>query len=203
MIAQPRCWIRGALLLLAAPIVLSLTPSLAEAQSGSGRTTLDSMGSRGPMRVILIRNQERDSIIRVIQQDQERRIGAELLLEPEGVAALRQIVAQFRGPRAELLQEREQLRRETARLSTLSGTRHEAEARLLLDRTRALRARELELQRREEEALLELLTPMQLLRLNQMREEMGARIIRIQQQGGGGPGEGGGPSRRPPSPPRP
>ncbi len=142
----------------------------------------------------------RQQLMNRVQRDFERRLARELGLSAEQMTSLRQVTVEFWGPRSELMRERGQLRVAMERLSQ-AGTADEAAARRLLDRHRALRARELEIQRQEEERLLEFLTPAQLLGLHRMRDELFQQIRRLEtdvQQRRGGPGSGG-----PPWGPRP
>jgi Spy/CpxP family protein refolding chaperone len=74
----------------------------------------------------------------------------------------------------------------------LEGASDQAEAAELLQRMSDLGFEEAELGRAEQEALLEILTPLQVLRLHQMREELGQRIRRLRGQSGRGDGRRGG-----------
>jgi len=74
----------------------------------------------------------------------------------------------------------------------LEGADDQTEATELLQRMSELRLEETELFRAEQEALLEILTPVQVLRLLQMREQLGQRIQRLRGQSGRGDGRGDG-----------
>jgi hypothetical protein len=126
----------------------------------------------------------RQELMMRVQRNYERRIAAELELSPEGLQRLREVLVSFREPRGELLRERRRIRMELERVSGASDS--DALARQLLDRTRALRARELELQRQEEERLLEFLTPTQLLRLHRARDAFAEQIRRLEAGGPSG-----------------
>jgi Spy/CpxP family protein refolding chaperone len=171
---------------------LLLVPAEAQAQ-GAVRPAQSPPGAHQSM-------EARQQLMNRVQRDFERNLARELGLSTEQMASLRRVTFEFWGPRSELMRERGQLRAAMERLSQAT-TADEAAARRLLDRHRALRARELELQRQEEERLLEFLTPGQLLGLHRMRDELSQQIRRLEtevQQRRGGPGSGG-----PPWGPRP
>ncbi len=79
-----------------------------------------------------------------------------------------------------------------------AGGRDEARARSLIEAMSALREREAELFKREQEALLQLLTPSQVLRFHGVREELNQRVRRLR----GGPSRPGEGRRRPGGSPR-
>jgi Spy/CpxP family protein refolding chaperone len=119
-----------------------------------------------------------------------RMVRERLALTPEQATRLGEIVDGFREDRMRLAQEDEALRARTRAL-ILEGGDSEAEARDILDRLHALRLEEARLFRSEQEALLEVLSPSQVLQFHTLREQMGQRIRQLR----GGPGPPGG--RRP------
>lgn len=127
-----------------------------------------------------------------IQRDYERRLSRELGLSSDEMAAVQAIMSEFRSTRGEMMRERFQLRQDLDRHVASGGSN--AEARRLLDRSRALRAREVDVQRLEEDRLLDVLSVSQLLRFNRMREDFSESIRRMEAQAGprrGGPPGGG------------
>ncbi|TVP49474.1 MAG: hypothetical protein EA350_02025 [Gemmatimonadales bacterium] len=133
-------------------------------------------------------SETRQEMMARIQRDFERRMSRELGLSPDEMAAVRTIMGEFRSTRGEMMRERFQLRQALERHAEAGGS--EAEARRLLDRSRALRAREVDVQRSEEDRLLEVLSVSQLLRLHQLREDFSESIRRMEAQAGarrGGP----------------
>jgi hypothetical protein len=139
-----------------------------------------------------------------IQREFERQMAQEVELTPEQMDQVRGILARHMTARGEIMRERHQIR--VALFELERSQAGEARARELLDRSRALRARELDLQRTEEEALLEVMSPTQVMRLHRFREGWAERIQRLEAEGrmrrGGGPPDGavpggfrGGPSR--------
>lgn len=104
-------------------------------------------------------------------------------------------------------EERRSLAREEAELRRSLGPAlgdgreelSEAEAREALDRLAALREAEAGIFRREQEALLDVLTPGEVIRLYQLREALVNRLRNVRMRGPHGPG--GPPVHRPPPPP--
>ena len=117
----------------------------------------------------------------------QQRLG---LTEEEG-ERLSEVVEGFAGQRRQVANQEQALRRRTEALM-LEGGEDDAEATELLERMSDLRLEETELFRVEQEALLEILTPVQVLRLLQMREQLGQRIRRLRGQPGRGDGRGDG-----------
>ena len=74
----------------------------------------------------------------------------------------------------------------------LEGGQDQSEAAELLERMSVLRIQEAELFQAEQEALLEILTPVQVLQYVSLREQLGQRIRRLRGQAGRGDGRGGG-----------
>jgi Spy/CpxP family protein refolding chaperone len=112
-------------------------------------------------------------------------------LTEEQSERLGQIVAGFQEDRMRLAREDQALRARTQALLLEEGESEE-EALALLGRVQELRLQEAALLRSEQEALLEVLAPSQVLRFHALRDQMGQRIRQLR---GGGPGPPGG--RRP------
>ncbi len=114
-------------------------------------------------------------------------------LDEEQAIRLSAVVEDFDGQRRELFGLEQGTRRRVEAL-LLEGGRDQDEARQLIDRMGELREQEAELFRAEQEALLEVLTPVQVLRLQELRQDLGRRIRAL---GGrnGEPGSGRGPMR--------
>jgi hypothetical protein len=120
----------------------------------------------------------RQQMMARIQRDYERRMSRELGLSPGQLDSVRTILSEFRSTRGEMMRERYQLRQALERHAELGGS--DAEAHRLLDRSRALRAREVDVQRLEEDRLLEVLSVSQLLRFHKMREDFSESIRRME-----------------------
>lgn len=111
-------------------------------------------------------------------------------LNDEQAQRLNEAVMSFQQDRMNLWREEQAVRKRVDAL-LLEGGNDEAEARTLLQRMQDLRMEEARLGQTEQERLLEVLTPIQVLRFQAMREEMGQRIRRLRGGGpGGGPGRG-------------
>lgn len=123
-------------------------------------------------------NESRQEMMTRIQRNYEQRMARDLGLNPDQLEGVRSIMAEFRTTRGEMLRERFQLRQDLDRHLSVRGP--DAEARRLLDRTRALRAREIDLQRREEDRLLEVISTSQLLHFHRMRDEFSDSIRRLE-----------------------
>lgn len=123
----------------------------------------------------------RQEMMARVQQSFERRVLRELGLTREQGAALATTFGQFRTSRGALMRDRYQLRRDIEWVVE-GGRGTDAEALRLIDRLRGLRARELDLQRQEEDQILQVLSPMQLLSLHHMREAFGESIRRLEMQ---------------------
>lgn len=105
-----------------------------------------------------------------------RRIQEELGLTDEAGERLSEVVGAFAQVRAELLRDERGLR---AGVDSLLAEDDEDGALTFLDELAALRLRETELLRAEQTSLLEVLTPVQVLRYLLLREELGSRIRRL------------------------
>lgn len=104
-------------------------------------------------------------------------------LTEEEEARLSEVVESFDDQRRELFTREIETRRRVEEL--VQGAGDEAEARALLELQAQLRLEEAELFRAEQEALLEILSPAQVLELRDLREDLGRRIRAL--RGGGGP----------------
>lgn len=112
---------------------------------------------------------------------------------------LSRTVESFAPRRREIVLEEQAVRRSVEALVLRPGAVSDAEARDLLARMEGLRERELRLYQEEQEALLEVLSPAQLVRFHGMRAQLGDRIRQLRGgQGPAGAGQGGPPWRRPP-----
>ena len=138
------------------------------------------------------------------REELERRVQArfaEMMRQRLGLTAaeaqqLNQTVESFAGERRRLLVEEETVRR---RAQAFLGERNatEADATALLSRMRELRHQEARLFQAEQEALLTVLTPIQVVQFLGMRAELGERIQQLR-RGQGPPGGAGSLWRRPP-----
>jgi len=132
--------------------------------------------------------------------DLERRIRARfgqmvrerLGLDDAQAQELSGILQSFQEDRSRLFREEQALRRRVEAL-LLEGAPESDEAATLVERMSQLRLEEAALFEREQQALLQLLSPTQLLRLHVMREQMGQRIRQLRPGGGGGRRGPGGP----------
>lgn len=129
-----------------------------------------------------------------VQAEHERRMVEALGLTTAQSTELRGLLIRYRESRMELMRERASIRQDLARHGEAGGT--DGEARRILDRMRALRARELEMQRAEEEALMEILSPSQILQLQVLRDHFSERIRQLEgdRPRGRPPETGGGPT---------
>jgi Spy/CpxP family protein refolding chaperone len=116
-------------------------------------------------------------------------------LSEEQATRLSAVVDDFEGQRRELFQLEQATRRRVEAL-LLEGGNDQDEARELISRMWELREQEAELFRTEQEALLDVLTPVQLLRLQELRQDLGRRIRALGGRNGQpGAGSGQGPIR--------
>jgi Spy/CpxP family protein refolding chaperone len=119
-------------------------------------------------------------------------------LSSEESARLDSTVEAFRERRQRLVADEQALRRRMEAIA-LEQEPTEAEARTLLARMQELRDQEVRLFQAEQQALMEVLTPVQLVRFHAMREQLGQRIQQL--RGGMGPGAGRPPGGRGAPPP--
>lgn len=118
-------------------------------------------------------------------------------LSDEQARQLGKVVQGFQGERMRLAGEEDAVRQRVDSLLR-QGQPSDSVARTLLARMSDLRAEEVRLARHEEDSLLTVLSPSQLLRFNVLREELGARIRQLRRgqgpmgRGPAGRGMGGG-----------
>lgn len=132
-------------------------------------------------------------LVRRVQQQFERRIRSELGLSEEGFEEVQAVVAGFR-PRRVALAGQERTLRAQAQQLVRRGEETDADnlrAREILEGIRGLREEEAALAREEEGRLAELLTPIQLLKYQVLRQQLAERIRQL--QGPGPPGDFGTP----------
>lgn len=140
-------------------------------------TAQDRRGRRGPVDRQEMEQRVRAEMARVIRErlglteDESRRLG--------------EVVERFQEERRELWRSEQATRRRVEALM-LEGGEDPEEARELLERLVELRVEESRLFEAEQEALLEVLTPTQLLRLHALREQMGRRIRALRGRRPGG-----------------
>lgn len=133
--------------------------------------------------------QDREQIQERIRAEMARMIQERLGLTDDESARLGEVMDRFQEQRRELWRSEQATRRRVEALM-LEGGDDPAEARDLLGRLVELRAEESRLFASEQEALLEVLTPTQVLRLHAVREQMGRRIRELRGRRGGGPPDG-------------
>ena len=142
------------------------------------------MGRRG-------QGPERMELERRVRARMAEMMREQLGLSDEEDARLSETVRGFAEQRRQVGRQEQALRRRVEALM-LEGGQDQVEAAELLERMSALRIQEAELFQAEHEALLEVLTPVQVLQLVQLREQLGQRIRRLRGQSGRGDGRGGG-----------
>jgi Spy/CpxP family protein refolding chaperone len=128
----------------------------------------------------------------------ERRIRAqmgEMMRQRLGLSeaesqSLGEIVEEFEPARRGIAREEQAVRRRVEAL-TADEAATDGEASDLLARLADVRRRDAELFAEEQERLLEILTPLQVLRFHSLREQLGERIQRLRGQRGRGNSEGG------------
>ncbi len=142
----------------------------------------------------------REEMLQVIQQRFQNRLARSLQLDEGQREELADIFGSFSEARAELQPRRRELRREIRQL--LTGDRSEERAMELIQELRGIRQREADLLLEEEDRLLEILTPSQVLRFQTLRDQFGEQIRRLGSPNGPnfGPGRQG--PGRPPGGPR-
>jgi Spy/CpxP family protein refolding chaperone len=159
-----------------------------------------------PSAVVAQRSQGRQEIDRAQLEERVRAQMGRLMRERLGLdeaeaERLSEVVRGFDGRRRELFAE-EQAARRRVEAVLRDGGDDEDEARELITSMWELRREEAELFREEQEALLDVLTPLQVLRLQELRQDLGQRIRALGGGRGGRPGlaPGGSPSRIGPGP---
>jgi len=118
-------------------------------------------------------------------------------LDEEQATRLSEVVQAFEGQRGELARRERETRRRVDELTDAADV-GEAEALELLGLQAALRLEEAQLFRAEQDALLEVLSPGQVLELQELRQDLGRRIRELRGGGRGGDSRGSrGPGPRP------
>lgn len=147
----------------------------------------------GPLSAQLRPGDRAPELVRRVQQQFERRIRSELGLTEEAFQEVQAVVAGFR-PRRVALAGQERTLRAQAQQLVRRGEESEADnlrAREILEGIQRLREEEAALAREEEARLAELLTPIQLLKYQVLRQQLAERIRQL--QGSGPPGDHGTP----------
>lgn len=142
--------------------------------------------------------QDRDSQGMTRQEMQQRimaqfdqQVQRDLGLTDSEADAVRRVSVRYYGYRVEVMRDRRMLDRNIERF--MEGQGSEMEARRILRQLRAFRDREATIEDEERDALLEILSHRQLLRLHVLREEFRERIRNVEgRRGPPGRGSGGG-----------
>jgi Spy/CpxP family protein refolding chaperone len=140
----------------------SSTPAEAQRRPGSGR---------GGM-------QDREQLEQRIRARMGEMMRQRLDLTPEQGERLSEVVKEFDGQRRELGRQAQATRRRVEAL-ILEGGQDDEEGLELLGRLSEIKLREAELFGVEQEALLEVLSPVQVLQFQALREQLGQRIRRL------------------------
>lgn len=164
---------RALLLGLALATAFVTGPDAGEGQQGP-------QGRRGDV--------DRERLEQRIRAQMGRMMRERLGLDEDQATRLAAVVQDFDGRRRALFAEEQAARRSVEALLDRGGD-DQAEAQALLDRVAELRLQEARLLREEQEALLDVLTPTQVLELQELRQELGRRI-RAVRGGRGGDGDG-------------
>ncbi len=128
--------------------------------------------------------QDRTELERRVRERFGQMVKQRLGLDDEQAQRLNETVMSFQEDRMSLWREEQAVRKRVEAL-LLEGGDDQAEARALLQRMQELRMEEARLGQTEQDKLLEVLTPAQVLRFQSMREEMGQRIRRLRGMGSG------------------
>jgi Spy/CpxP family protein refolding chaperone len=125
------------------------------------------------------REMSRQQMQERVQRTFEERMARALDLTEEQQDRMRDALADSREARRELMPRRRELQVE-ARLFLREDRGDDDRARELIRARRELREAEFRLQRDEEERLLQILSPSQVLRMQMLRDEFGERIRRLE-----------------------
>jgi Spy/CpxP family protein refolding chaperone len=151
-------------------LVATLAPSVVAAQrGGSGRQDGD-----------------RAQLEQRVRAQMGRLMRERLGLDEAEAERLSEVVQSFEGRRRELFAREQATRLRVQALLEDGGDQDEAQE--LITRMWELRRDEAELFREEQEALLDVLTPVQVLRLQELRQDLGRRIRALDGGRGGRPG---------------
>lgn len=152
---------------------------LAMVLMAAGLAPLSAQRGPGP------RGQDRAELERRVRARFGQIVKQRLGLTDQEARRLEETVMGFQQDRSRLHRE-EQALRERVDAMVRQGTDDSAEARRVLVRMQEIRVEEARLWGNEQERLMEVLSPVQVLRFQLLREEMGMRIQRL--RGGGPPG---------------
>lgn len=158
--------LRSTLVLLLTGLTLLAVPLEAQRSGGNRRT-------EAPRNA-----EEREDLERRIRARMGQMMRERLGLSEAESSALAQIAETYDPQRRALFRQEQALRRRVEALG-LEGSGDQEEALGLLARLIELGEEEVELRRAEQEALLEVLTPIQVLQLHAFREQLGERIRRL------------------------
>ncbi len=125
--------------------------------------------------------QERRDLERRVRQAFQNRIRQELRLTPPEMESLREVISWSEGERSRIATETRDLNGRVADFLREGGTSDDA--RTLLTERASLQRRGTQLFLDEQERLLEVLTPAQVVRFYRLRDEFNARILRARQGG--------------------
>jgi len=128
------------------------------------------------------RNPQRMELERRVRERYATMVKERLGLSEEQSQQLEQAVESFREPRERLTTDEQALRRRIEAI-LIEQNPSEDEARSLLQRMQELRVEETRVFQGEQEALLQILTPLQVVRFHAIREQLGQRIQQLR----GGP----------------
>ncbi|MEX0935702.1 MAG: hypothetical protein WD013_02280 [Gemmatimonadota bacterium] len=120
---------------------------------------------------------DREEMLERVETYFQERLARELRIEPEQRSAFMAALSEFGESRGELFPRKRELMGEVRRYLREGGSETEAEA--LIEDLRAIREREAALLIEEEDRLLEILRPSQVLRLQILREQFQNEILRL------------------------
>jgi hypothetical protein len=132
---------------------------------------------------------QRLELERRLQLGFQRTVQSQLGLQEGEVVRLREVMRAFQEERAELNRAQASLRHRLR--DPAIQDMEEPTAQALLRELVDVQERELALYRREQEQLLQFMTPVQVLRFYRLRDNLGQRIQQLRQGRGGGRGPGG------------
>jgi Spy/CpxP family protein refolding chaperone len=138
---------------------------------------------------------DRAQIEQRIRAQMGRMMQERLGLSAEEAARLSEVVQQFDGRRRELASREQDVRRRAAEVTRSGGDA--SGARQVLQQQADLRMEEAQLFGEEQRALLEVLTPAQVLQLQDLRQDLGRRIRALRGPRGDSPDGPRGPGPRP------
>lgn len=128
--------------------------------------------------------QDRQEMERRVREQMSRMIREELGLTEETYRPVEEVMTRFREERRTLARSEQATRRRVEALM-LEGAEDQGEAQELLGRMVELREQEAAIFREEQEALLDVLTPGQVLQLHALRERLSRRIRALRGRRGG------------------